>query len=318
MAQVVKADLDEIVFDEREKRYGAYDLRKNYGKYLALAFLIVSSVFVTAAVVPMIWEKLRPGKEAAEAQNVEVSLSDLPPPPDLDEPPPPPPPPPPDEPPPPPPEVAQVKVAIPIPKPKEEIKIEEPINEIDDTKDKLVSDKDKEGVKPGEGTTLPSEAKEPTPITPTLPTKEPEPVVVKEEPKDSDGDGLVDPEDKCPKEAGPIDNGGCPKVEKPAEPDPNKFIFVQEQPKPVNMDDVRKAIGYPQVAREAGIEADVQLRILVDEFGNYVKHLVTKPGHPLLLKEVEKHVTGLKFSPAVQGGKPIKFWVNIPFKFKLQ
>ena len=27
---------------------------------------------------------------------------------------------------------------------------------------------------------------------------------------DSDGDGIADPDDKCPNEAGPSDNSGCP------------------------------------------------------------------------------------------------------------
>jgi periplasmic protein TonB len=84
------------------------------------------------------------------------------------------------------------------------------------------------------------------------------------------------------------------------------------------MDDVKKAIGYPPVAKEAGIEGQVMLRILVDEQGNYIRHIISKAAHPLLQAEVEKHARELHFTPAIQGGKPIKFWVNIPFNFKLQ
>ncbi len=51
----------------------------------------------------------------------------------------------------------------------------------------------------------------PAPIEPQmepLPLPEPPPVVVT--PADRDGDGLIDPDDKCPTEAGPPDNAGCP------------------------------------------------------------------------------------------------------------
>lgn len=102
------------------------------------------------------------------------------------------------------------------------------------------------------------------------------------------------------------------------DPDPNKFIFAQENPKPINLDEVRKMIGYPRIAKEAGIEGDVLLRVLVDEQGNCVRYLVSKSAHPLLQKRVEKAVPLLKFTPAIQLGRPIKFWANIPFKFSLK
>lgn len=97
-----------------------------------------------------------------------------------------------------------------------------------------------------------------------------------------------------------------------------KIAFTQELPKPINMGEVRKAIGYPPVAREANIQGQVMLRILVDEKGNYMRHIVSKAAHPLLQLEVEKHVHELRFTPNLQNGKPIKCWVNIPFNFKLE
>lgn len=102
------------------------------------------------------------------------------------------------------------------------------------------------------------------------------------------------------------------------EPDPNRFVFAQEQATPLNMDDVKRATGYPLIAREAGIEGAVMMRILVDSKGRYVKHYVAKAAHPLLTKEVEIALPFLVFTPAIQSGKPIPFWVNIPYNFKLQ
>ncbi|MFN0083028.1 MAG: energy transducer TonB [Ferruginibacter sp.] len=102
------------------------------------------------------------------------------------------------------------------------------------------------------------------------------------------------------------------------EPNSNDSALVSEIPKPINMLEIRKRIGYPIKARKKGIQGEVLVRILVGEDGKYIKHLVIKPGHPLLLEEIEKEIPFLTFTPAISGGKLIKFWVNIPFKFKLQ
>ena len=141
--------------------------------------------------------------------------------------------------------------------------------------------------------------------------------------KDIDGDGVTDNEDQCPKEHGPKKWQGCPPPPPPPElatqePDPNKLDFPQVQPKPLNMDEIIKMIGYPLEVKEAGIEGRVFLKILVDENGNYVRHTLLKSAHPLLIAEVEKYVNQLKFTPAMLNGKAIPFWLNVPFYFKAQ
>jgi protein TonB len=104
---------------------------------------------------------------------------------------------------------------------------------------------------------------------------------------------------------------------KKKEPDINAFVFVQEEPKPINMDEVQAAVGYPTVARDADIEGVVVVRVLVDEYGNYRKHRIIKTAHPVLSEAVESKIKMLRFTPAIQGGKPIAFWVNVPFRFTL-
>lgn len=101
------------------------------------------------------------------------------------------------------------------------------------------------------------------------------------------------------------------------EPDITSFIVASQEPTPVNMNDIRTAIGYPAEAIEQDIEGQVVVRVLVDEKGAYVKHKTIKKGHPILAEQVEKHIDKLKFTPAIQEDNPIKFWVNIPFSFKL-
>ena len=104
----------------------------------------------------------------------------------------------------------------------------------------------------------------------------------------------------------------------PNDPDPNAFILVEREPKPVNMDEVVRLIGYPPIAKEAEIEGRVFVRILVDETGHYKRHIVIRAVHPLLLRGVEQHLSKLQFTPAIQGGKAIALWTTIPFNFELK
>ncbi|MCB0836385.1 MAG: TonB family protein [Bacteroidetes bacterium] len=101
------------------------------------------------------------------------------------------------------------------------------------------------------------------------------------------------------------------------EPDINDFIFADQEPKPLNMAEVRKAIGYPEEAIAKNVEGTVVVRVLVDKEGKYVKHTIVKKLYPPLAEAVEAQVSKLTFSPAMLNGEPIMFWVNIPFAFKL-
>ena len=117
---------------------------------------------------------------------------------------------------------------------------------------------------------------------------------------------------------GKIDGDGVAVVEAPKEdPDPNQFVMVEKEPAPVNMEDIKKLIGYPPPAKEAEIEGKVVVRILVGADGKYVRHIIVKNPHPILTKAVEDKLPALSFTPGIQAGKPIKVWVTIPFDFKL-
>ncbi len=94
-------------------------------------------------------------------------------------------------------------------------------------------------------------------------------------------------------------------------------VEVDRGPGPLNMAEVQRAIGYPQEARDQGIEGMVVARILVDESGNYVRHEWAKAEPALLVEAVEQEIAQLEFTPAQKDGKPVWFWVNLPFNFKL-
>jgi TonB family protein len=57
---------------------------------------------------------------------------------------------------------------------------------------------------------------------------------------------------------------------------------------------------------------------LVDKEGNVEKHMVLKSKHQLLTDACVNQLRTLKFTPAIQAGKPTKFWVVVPVDFKLQ
>ncbi len=97
----------------------------------------------------------------------------------------------------------------------------------------------------------------------------------------------------------------------------NDFIAVEQAPKPLNLGEIRSKIGYPQVARDADIEGDVVVRILVDKEGSYVRHVVLKDVHPTLQEAVEVEISNIRFAPAVNQGEEVAFWVNVPFAFRL-
>lgn len=94
MSETVYADLDEIVFEGREKSYGAYDMRKKYNRYLERAALIAALLFLFMTTFPKVWQWIAPdfGDDTEELIVTPIELTDLAQPPPLEEETPPPPP----------------------------------------------------------------------------------------------------------------------------------------------------------------------------------------------------------------------------------
>lgn len=90
--------LDEIVFENRNKAYGAYDLRTSYRSMLTKAFILGTVLFCIAAITPFVIMKIKQ-MQAKETTEVNANLIDILPEQEQiieqpkDEPPPPPPPP---------------------------------------------------------------------------------------------------------------------------------------------------------------------------------------------------------------------------------
>lgn len=87
---------NELVFENKNKNYGAYDLRKKYNRTVNIALLITGLSFIFIVSFPMILNWIQhQTEELVIPTNTETVVMMDPPPIDPDEPPPPPPPPPP-------------------------------------------------------------------------------------------------------------------------------------------------------------------------------------------------------------------------------
>ncbi len=132
--KIQSADILDIIFDGRNKQYGAYDLRKTYNRRLTKALIITAGVaaliFLATVLVGQFQKKTNDELDVLDTQMAEIK-KDAPPPPVI------PPPPPPKA--PPPPEINQVKFTPPKIVKDEEVKPEEKIEEIKE--DQVISTK---------------------------------------------------------------------------------------------------------------------------------------------------------------------------------
>lgn len=136
--------LDDMVFEDRNKTYGAFFLRSNYSKYLTRAFAIGTLIFCSLIGAAFAYTNATKNSDQ-DLRAIEIDLADLK---EIEEPEDElelPPPPPPEPPPPPPPEIAQVKFLPPEPKADEEVKLEEPPPKVEEVEKAVISSKTVEG-----------------------------------------------------------------------------------------------------------------------------------------------------------------------------
>lgn len=127
----------DLVFEGRNKKYGAYELRKENPKTSVKALLGGAFVFAFALGLPMLLDMI-PASEAKNTLDEKVVLVDMEKPKDIIKPPPPPPEPP-------KPKIDEVKFVAPKVVAKE--KVVEEIKTIEELKDKNIADKDQKGDK---------------------------------------------------------------------------------------------------------------------------------------------------------------------------
>lgn len=143
--KILSSDYLDILFEGRNKKYGGYELRKNYPRRVAKSMLVLAGIGVATAAYAVIANMA--GKEKTKvAMMKEVTLAE-PPPIDPKKPPPPPPPEP------PPPVKPTVKFTPPVIKKDEEVKEDEKPPEVKELQDKSAGIKtqagDPNGIDPG-------------------------------------------------------------------------------------------------------------------------------------------------------------------------
>jgi len=134
--KILDADVLDIIFDGRNKQYGAYELRKTYNKRLTIAMSVMLGVCLVSFGAIMI----KPSEKKAKAQVLvqDMSLAEVHE--EKKEPPPPPPPPPPKEPP-----KVEIKQFTPPKIVKEEVK--EPPPKQEELEDTKIGTINQEGIK---------------------------------------------------------------------------------------------------------------------------------------------------------------------------
>jgi len=122
--KILTADILDIIFDGKNKSYGAYQLRKTYNKTLTKALIITGAILLLIFIGSVFANIINKNSDKKDFNVVDTQMAEV----KKEEAPPPPPPPPPK--PPPPPEINQVKFTPPKIVKDEEVQPDEKIEEI--------------------------------------------------------------------------------------------------------------------------------------------------------------------------------------------
>lgn len=101
------------------------------------------------------------------------------------------------------------------------------------------------------------------------------------------------------------------------EPNAYEFMAVDKEPY-IDISELQKRVVYPDIARRAGIEGTVNIRVLVDKKGNPKKFIIESSDSDLLNKAASDAVMSSRFTPAIQGNTPLDCWISIPINFRMK
>jgi protein TonB len=75
---------------------------------------------------------------------------------------------------------------------------------------------------------------------------------------------------------------------------------------------------YPEIARKAGLEGTVWVKIWVDKQGKSKKVVIQKSASEIFDQAAVDAAMQMVFTPAMMQNGPVDVWVSIPFHFKLK
>jgi len=96
-------------------------------------------------------------------------------------------------------------------------------------------------------------------------------------------------------------------------PGADEYVAFEKAPELVSMDPPI----YPDLAREAGVEGTVLVRVLVGEDG-FVKDMFVIQSIPMLDEAAADAAWTAVFKPALQKDRPVAVWMVIPLEFNLR
>ncbi len=92
-----------------------------------------------------------------------------------------------------------------------------------------------------------------------------------------------------------------------------EFYAVEVKPRIVK----RVEPEYPELAKRAGIEGQVFVKVLVDETGHVIQAKILRSTNEIFNEPALKAARQFVFTPGMQRDRPVKVWVAIPFRFRL-
>lgn len=97
------------------------------------------------------------------------------------------------------------------------------------------------------------------------------------------------------------------------EPELDAFVPVEKFPMPVK----QISPSYPEIARRAGVEGTVWVKILVTREGKAKKAVIIKSDAEIFNEPSIEAALQWVFTPAVMNSGPVAVWVSVPFRFRL-
>ena len=101
-------------------------------------------------------------------------------------------------------------------------------------------------------------------------------------------------------------------------PQDQVFMVVEHMPELIGgMASIHSKMTYPESAHEAGVEGRVVVQFVVNEQGDVQDVMVARGIGSGCDEEAVRVVSEAKFTPGMQGGKPVKVRMAIPVTFKI-
>ena len=98
------------------------------------------------------------------------------------------------------------------------------------------------------------------------------------------------------------------------DPAPTTFIPYEQEPHPV----LQTPPVYPDLARRAGLEGTVHLRILITKEGKVKQALIEKTDADIFNQAAIDAAMKWIFTPALMNKQPVTVWLGMPIKFRLR